>query len=285
MNGLPYYKAYPRDFFEGTIGMPFELKSGYRLLLDLIYLQGGRLPDDARYISGLMGCSVRAWKSIRERLIAAGKIVVKDGIISNFRADKELESLAKLQERQRENASGPRKINEIQKPRHRHTEPDTDTDKKEKKDIGAAVAACLVEAGASEQSVTSFIAYRRKHKSKGLTETGARRLATHLRSIFDSGGDPSDALAMAEERGWASVEPDWYFKESRKKPNGTLNEGWARALDNARRRDAANGRMADGAGPDPDVPLLGEDDGPGGNRDGSGGLGGGVARFPAIGRL
>ncbi len=22
MNGLPYYKAYPRDFIEGTVGMP-----------------------------------------------------------------------------------------------------------------------------------------------------------------------------------------------------------------------------------------------------------------------
>ncbi|MFK5283859.1 DUF1376 domain-containing protein, partial [Lacticaseibacillus paracasei] len=56
MNGLPYYKAYPRDFIEGTIGMPFELKGAYRLLLDLIYMQGGRLPDDAKYISGLLGC-------------------------------------------------------------------------------------------------------------------------------------------------------------------------------------------------------------------------------------
>lgn len=44
MNGLPYYKAYPRDFIEGTVGMSFELKGAYRLVLDLIYLRSGNCP-------------------------------------------------------------------------------------------------------------------------------------------------------------------------------------------------------------------------------------------------
>ena len=57
MNGLPYYKAYPRDFIEGTVGMSFELKAAYRLVLDLVYMQGGDLPDNSRYIAGLLGCS------------------------------------------------------------------------------------------------------------------------------------------------------------------------------------------------------------------------------------
>lgn len=128
MNGLPYYKAYPRDFVEGTIGMPFELKAAYRLVLDLIYMQGGELPDDARYISGLLGCSVRAWKKYRDELISAGKIYAKGGVISNSRADKELETLAKLQDKQRENATGPRKNNDLAKPRLNHTEPEPEPD-------------------------------------------------------------------------------------------------------------------------------------------------------------
>lgn len=130
MNGLPYYKAYPRDFIEGTIGMPFELKGAYRLLLDLIYMQGGRLPDDAKYISGLLGCSVRAWNKYRSDLIASGKIQADLGIISNFRADKELESLTSLQEKQREKASKPRKNNvlplAVAQPKPSHTESDTE---------------------------------------------------------------------------------------------------------------------------------------------------------------
>ena len=128
MNGLPYYKAYPRDFIEGTIGMPFELKGAYRLLLDLIYMQGGRLPDDAKYISGLLGCSVRAWNKYRSDLLSAGKIQADLGIISNFRADKELESLTSLQEKQREKASKPRKNNVLPlapaQPKPSHTEPE-----------------------------------------------------------------------------------------------------------------------------------------------------------------
>lgn len=82
MNGLPYYKAYPRDFIEGTIGMPGEIKCAYRLVLDLIYMQGGKLPDDARYVAGLLGYSVRKWNQIRSALIDAGKIAASDGGIT-----------------------------------------------------------------------------------------------------------------------------------------------------------------------------------------------------------
>ena len=124
MNGLPYYKAYPRDFIEGTIGMPLELKGAYRVLLDLIYMQGGRLKDDPRYISGLLGCSVRAWKKHRSALIDQHKIIVENGIISNFRADKELETLRKYQVQQSENRRAVNKNNRLEKPSSDHTEPE-----------------------------------------------------------------------------------------------------------------------------------------------------------------
>ena len=71
-------------------------------------------------------------------------------------------------------------------------------------------------------AVDSFLAYRRKHKSKALSVTGARRLCKHLQEINERGGDGSDALGMAEERGWASVTPLWYFN-SRGEFNGNGN--------------------------------------------------------------
>lgn len=126
MNGLPYYKAYPRDFIEGTVGMPFELKGAYRIVLDLIYMQGGRLPDDARYISGLLGCSMKKWNGIRDALVATGKLTVSGEFLTNDRADKEVETLRKLQDKQRENRSRPNKIKEIQSPRCDHTEPESE---------------------------------------------------------------------------------------------------------------------------------------------------------------
>lgn len=109
MNGLPYYKAYPRDFIEGTIGMPFELKAAYRLVLDLIYMQGGNLPDDARYISGLLGCTLRKWNSLRGELIAIGKIEINGEFLTNKRAVIELETTRKFTEKQSENRSKPNK--------------------------------------------------------------------------------------------------------------------------------------------------------------------------------
>lgn len=123
-NGLPFYKAYPRDFIEGTVGMPFEIKAAYRLLLDMIYMRAGNLPDDPRYIAGILGCSVRAWNKYRSALMEAGKIVIENGIISNSRADKELETLGKFQDKQRQNRRRPNKNSGLQSPPFDHTEPD-----------------------------------------------------------------------------------------------------------------------------------------------------------------
>lgn len=126
MNGLPYYKRYPRDFIEGTLNLPFEIKAGYGLLLDLIYMQGGELPDDNRYISGQLNVSVRKWKNIRNTLISLGKITARDGFIRNERAINELEMLRSFQHNQSEKASKPRKFKGLRQPKPNHTEPDTE---------------------------------------------------------------------------------------------------------------------------------------------------------------
>jgi len=149
MNGLPYYKAYPRDFIEGTIGMSFELKGAYRLVLDLIYMQGGELPDDARYISGLLGCSIRKWNSMREQLVALGKIQVSGASLTNYRAVSELQNLAKIQDKQRENASGPRKNNDLAKPPLNHTEPEPEPEKEENKNSSSSTLRPREEDGAA----------------------------------------------------------------------------------------------------------------------------------------
>jgi len=131
MNGLPYYKSYPRDFFDGTAGMDFEVKAAYRLVLDLIYMHGGRLVDDPRFIAGHVGCSVKKWNGLRSAILATGKIVVENGYLGNLRADKELDSLKSFQTKQRENGSQPKKNNGLTKamaePKANHTDTDTDT--------------------------------------------------------------------------------------------------------------------------------------------------------------
>lgn len=131
MNGLPYYKAYPRDFFGGTVGMDAGTKGIYRLVLDLIYMHGGMLADDPRYISGMVGCSVKAWNIAKCKLLEAGKLVLIENSLTNLRAISELEMLAKFQEKQRKNRVGSNENNELSNsmdaPPRVNTEPDTYT--------------------------------------------------------------------------------------------------------------------------------------------------------------
>lgn len=111
---LPYYKRYTKDFLDGTVGMTGEVKGAYSVLLDLIYIQSGKLPDDPHYISGNLGYSVRKWNSIKKELINRGKIEVKNGIISNKRADKEQIILRKYQDNQSEKAVKSNKNNNLE---------------------------------------------------------------------------------------------------------------------------------------------------------------------------
>lgn len=134
---LPYYKRFPRDFLEGTIGLSFEEKGAYAIVLDLIYMRDGGLPDDPRYIAGQLGCSVRMWSKIKLSLVEKGKLSIHNGIISNFRADYLLEETRKYQDKQAENRTNSNKNNDVKKPSNNHSrdykEPESEPIKKERK--------------------------------------------------------------------------------------------------------------------------------------------------------
>ena len=78
---------------------------------------------------------------------------------------------------------------------------------------------------ASPDAVSSFIAYRKRSKAKALTLTAAKRLAANLQEIFNAGGDTDDALGLAEERGWQSIKPDWYFNDKQRAQRGADRQG------------------------------------------------------------
>jgi hypothetical protein len=80
-------------------------------------------------------------------------------------------------------------------------------------------------AWASPDAVSSFIAYRKRTKAKALTLTAAKRLASSLQEIFNAGGDTDDALGLAEERGWQSVKPEWYFNDKQRSDRGSNRPG------------------------------------------------------------
>lgn len=101
----PWYRRFPDNFIAGTVGLTLEEKGAYSLVLDLMYVRGGPVPDEPRYIAGVCNCSVRKWNAIRAKLIADGKIHVVNGYLTNDRAEKEIENAAKDAQERAENGS------------------------------------------------------------------------------------------------------------------------------------------------------------------------------------
>ena len=92
MSARPWYKRYGADFVFGTMGLPLDVRGAYSICIDLIYDRGGPIPDDARWLAGICGVSLRKWASIRDRLIGAGKLIEQNGYLINPRAFHELET-------------------------------------------------------------------------------------------------------------------------------------------------------------------------------------------------
>lgn len=105
MTDRPWYKRYPSDALNGMVGLTLEQKGAYNVVLDLIYDRDGPIPDEERWLAGHCGCSVRKWKSIRDTLLALGKIELIDGLIDQKRARKERENARKTREKLAENGS------------------------------------------------------------------------------------------------------------------------------------------------------------------------------------
>lgn len=111
---LPWYRRFPDNFIAGTVGLTLEEKGAYSLLLDLMYVRSGPVPDEPRYIAGVCNCSVRKWNAIRARLLELGKITIVDGFLTNHRAEEEIEIARKISREAAENgAKGGNKSAEI----------------------------------------------------------------------------------------------------------------------------------------------------------------------------
>ncbi|MGW6778992.1 DUF1376 domain-containing protein [Brucella pseudogrignonensis] len=232
MNGLPYYKAYPRDFIEGTIGMPFELKAAYRLVLDLIYMQGGNLPDDARYISGLLGCTMRKWNALRDELVSIGKIEITGEFLTNKRAVIELETSRKLTEKLSENRTRPNKNKDLKSQTFDHT----DTDIYNTSSLRSDVKARAPEKNKRGSRLpTDFIADISEAIRLGLSEQDACREADKFRDYWH--GQPGQRGVkldwLATWRNWcrSAVERRPRRSEPPPKPSTPRNAGEAAYLE------------------------------------------------------
>lgn len=100
MNDAPLFIDYcPKDFIDGCILLdPWE-ELAYRRVCDFIYLTNDRLPDDDRKLAAMTKVGNR-WIRIKANLVAAGKLAVVDGRLTNGRCQKTLEKVQARRTRQ-----------------------------------------------------------------------------------------------------------------------------------------------------------------------------------------
>ncbi|MDP9195198.1 MAG: YdaU family protein [Pseudomonadota bacterium] len=241
-----WYKRYPKDFIMGTMGMSLELKGAYSLLVDLMHDHGGPIADDPRYLSGIMGVSLRKWASIREELIAAGKIICREGQIIDTQAMQEIQNALEASQRHIENGrlGGISRVEKSAKPQRNLNETSTKPEEKSSENdnkpskIKASVQARL-EPGSSileenrrdKKGITDVIPPhsppREKHllpewippddweaflemrkiQKKPPTERAKALLARQLERLVAEGHSPSEVLQQSTVNNWTDLWP------------------------------------------------------------------------------
>ncbi len=105
MTAKPWVKFYPSDFLNGIADLPPELVGAYTIILALIWDRGGPIDDDPSWIARRLNVGTKAWThTIRPKLLASGKIEIRNGLIGNKRAIEEVERRDGVADKNRKNA-------------------------------------------------------------------------------------------------------------------------------------------------------------------------------------
>lgn len=89
-----YMPLHIGDWLLGTDGLNFELKGFYMEFLARLYDRGKPFPDNDRDMADLLNISIRVWKRLKEALVAIGKIIVRNGALTNARFERERQKRA-----------------------------------------------------------------------------------------------------------------------------------------------------------------------------------------------
>lgn len=101
----PWFKCHTADYLEGTRTLTPEQRGIYMDCLCLLYEFGKPLPDDDKWMSHQLHISPRLWRSIRDALLAVGKLVKTEEGYTNPRAQSEINSRATQTRARPESAS------------------------------------------------------------------------------------------------------------------------------------------------------------------------------------
>lgn len=99
-----YAQWHVNDYIAGTAGMELQYEGAYIRFLMRLYQRGKPLPDNDGFMATLMGLSTRVWKRVKTMLIDFGKIIARNGCLTNSRFEKERRDRAETIRKQSEAA-------------------------------------------------------------------------------------------------------------------------------------------------------------------------------------
>lgn len=98
---MKFYKRDPDAALSGMSGLTMQERGAYNTIIDLLYSRDGVVPDDDDMIRRVQGCHGNEWRAVKAKLIAKGKIWVKDGFLKAKRVDSVLHEAEDFSETQR----------------------------------------------------------------------------------------------------------------------------------------------------------------------------------------
>ena len=85
-----WFKFYPADFMNGVRGLSAQEVGLYTMLLARIYEENGPVEYHPLRLSTYCGMREATFVKTLEKLLALGKITLRDGMLSNGRAEEEI---------------------------------------------------------------------------------------------------------------------------------------------------------------------------------------------------
>lgn len=104
-----FYKHHIMDWRSGTSSLSDRAYRVYHVIIEEIMLNDGPVPLHERSLAGKSNRSTRDFRAALAELVAAEKVIVKDGFLHNPRAEAELDAIQKSREKY---PKSPRKVDE-----------------------------------------------------------------------------------------------------------------------------------------------------------------------------
>jgi len=132
---VPYFNFYPADFMNGVRGLTAQEVGVYTMILCRIYEESGPVEYHVRRLATYCGMREATFSAVVEKLVDLDKLQLVDGMLSNRRAEGEIQKRAdglKIASKAGKASAEKRQQNQQQEPTpvqqaFNHT--DTDTDK------------------------------------------------------------------------------------------------------------------------------------------------------------